>query len=881
MGTHQNQRIMKTLLKPFQRWSFLTIAFCCISQFSWSYAETNNMLKDGSPSQDECPPVWDCPALGANIGDACDDGDYFTFNDEINADCECEGTGSLVYFNCSDEPLTETYCYGNNGDHSWVYVTEVQSEGPTLSISFESGFIEGGYDDITIYDGMDSENEILFTTTDFADGSGPLDLAELVNVTSSSYAIYIVLTSNNSVSCEQGSADYAGGWEWTVSCNADCPELPANFGGWCNDGNPYTFNDQITEDCECEGTSILVWDCPALAANIGDACDDGDPYTEYDAVNVDCICEGTPVEPLECPHWALYINDNEGGETDIYGIIMIAGNAELYFITTVGFHGHMAYNNYDQMLYVLNNTSGNYVQVDPISGSVSEPYILSQEIPSITTAAFAPNGKLLVGSATQNVIYSIDMTDNSVSVFDAYAPINGGDIAFDSTGMLYLASRSGNGFYEVHPDDVLADQLIGTIPSLVTGMAMTESNQLLTSHNGNTELYLHNRDGSSNGVTYPLMLNSDPFIHHNGDLASGSVFVAGCGYIPYCDYLTFYADNNRPGVVGTDLYSVDFTADGNADMTFLTNIPFNGHIAYDPENGFIFIVKSDGSKIRGYDLSTGVSLGELPITDGPTDIVAVVYSPEDGLLYVGSSDSDDIYTIDLGTGAATYLQDAPVEGGDLAIQDGNLYLATRTGSALYEITGGGADLLGSIPPLVNGMARASNSTDLVITNKFSDVFTRIFTGDGSTIETYVATINGEAVMLYDGDMAAGCVPFDYSTTALSTYYASEIGAKTDGATQDGEDDRGPYFNNASTLTSFPNPTKGEAKVEFRIGKTGRTLVEVYDMNGRNVSTLFNQVAQTGQKVRLDFDSSDLPNGVYIIKMTTVNEIITEKFMIAR
>ncbi|NEN25909.1 T9SS type A sorting domain-containing protein, partial [Cryomorpha ignava] len=80
---------------------------------------------------------------------------------------------------------------------------------------------------------------------------------------------------------------------------------------------------------------------------------------------------------------------------------------------------------------------------------------------------------------------------------------------------------------------------------------------------------------------------------------------------------------------------------------------------------------------------------------------------------------------------------------------------------------------------------------------------------------------------------------------------------------------------------FPNPTSGPSQVVFVTAETGRTLVEVYDMSGRNITTLFNQEAQRGHEYRLDFNGAALPNGVYIYRMTTQNETIIEKFMIAK
>src|SRR5690606_30171866 len=45
--------------------------------------------------------VYDCTALQANIGDPCDDGNADTENDVVTEDCECAGT-PIVVFDCPD-----------------------------------------------------------------------------------------------------------------------------------------------------------------------------------------------------------------------------------------------------------------------------------------------------------------------------------------------------------------------------------------------------------------------------------------------------------------------------------------------------------------------------------------------------------------------------------------------------------------------------------------------------------------------------------------------------------------------------------------------------------------------------------------------------------
>ncbi|MCB0579476.1 MAG: hypothetical protein KDD10_09240, partial [Phaeodactylibacter sp.] len=73
----------------------------------------------------------DCPALDANIGDACDDGDPTTTDDVIGSDCNCAGTptachgigdadgdGVCANFDCNDNDPAITTQHGDASDDS-------------------------------------------------------------------------------------------------------------------------------------------------------------------------------------------------------------------------------------------------------------------------------------------------------------------------------------------------------------------------------------------------------------------------------------------------------------------------------------------------------------------------------------------------------------------------------------------------------------------------------------------------------------------------------------------------------------------------------------------------------------------------------------------
>jgi len=85
----------------------------------------------------------------------------------------------------------------------------------------------------------------------------------------------------------------------------------------------------------------------------------------------------------------------------------------------------------------------------------------------------------------------------------------------------------------------------------------------------------------------------------------------------------------------------------------------------------------------------------------------------------------------------------------------------------------------------------------------------------------------------------------------------------------------------ANLTSSPNPTAGQSFVTFSVANEEYTTVEVYDMSGRQITSLFNQVVESGVEYRLEFDGQNLPNGIYIYRLTTGSEVLIEKFMIAK
>ena len=650
------------------------------------------------------------------------------------------------------------------------------------------------------------------------------------------------------------------------------PNNPESFGnnpasaGWTYS---FTFDTARTYNYQCDIhpglmqatiTVVAAFDCPVLGANFGDSCDDGIFDTINDMVNDQCVCIGTSIVPPECKDWMYYLADHSAadGISDIYEVTLGGGYAEMTLIATSNIEVHIAFNNVDNLIYAVSKHENSYRTLVPFLNMWGPTIPLGADYGEITTAVFNADGKLLIGSQDLNAIYSVNVTTNVVSPYDTFSPIYGGDMAFASDGMLFLATRSGNGLYQNYPAPIV-DNLIGSAPSLVTGLAITDLDQLLISARGESSLALYNYNGSPAGVNYNLFLDGIPYTLRDGDLASGWEIRDGCPNVcPEIYFTTFYVDHG-PGINGSNLYTVDFEG-GNANLTYVTNVDFEAQISSDSYNGILHLANADGSFIRFYDINNNVFLGDLPLADDLTKITAVAYNPGDGFLYVADDIANEIYTIDLITGDVTFFANAQVSGGDLVFLFDDIYLATKAGNNLYQINGGVAPtLIGSIPNGVTGMSRVNGTTDFILSNNDADVFTRINRLDASTLTTYNAMLNGSPFTLSYGDMAAGCYLPSDPKPGFSSVEADVN----------------------SEIISYPNPTAGGSNIVFKTAETARTLVEVYDMSGRNVGTLFNAEALQGKTYILDFDGAVLPNGVYIYRLTTQNETIVEKFMIAR
>ena len=70
--------------------------------------------------------------------------------------------------------------------------------------------------------------------------------------------------------------------------------------------------------------------------------------------------------------------------------------------------------------------------------------------------------------------------------------------------------------------------------------------------------------------------------------------------------------------------------------------------------------------------------------------------------------------------------------------------------------------------------------------------------------------------------------------------------------------------------NYPNPFNSSTTISFTLAERSKTKVEVYDMLGRKIQTLANDIIDAGNHA-LEFDRAKLPDGIYTIILTTDTE----------
>jgi len=317
-------------------------------------------------------------------GDSCNDNDVTTDNDIVNADCICIGEDNGFIGGCMDMNACNFNMSATIDDGSCYSIGDACDDGDIFTINDLIGAdcICAG-EAVEIVEGCTIAQACNYNpNANFDDGSCELPGSPCDD--DNANTLFDALNAN----CE--CVGIASGCMDNTACNYD--ELAAFDdgsciypGATCDDGDANTINDILNANCECAGEVIEVLGCISAdacnynaAANtddgscyfVGDPCDDGNVNTSNDVYNANCQCEGVvSVEEMNA-RYSIYpnptngvitITQQEGAAIQLIEVVDITGKRVAIFnpnaSTTTIEIGAFA-----QGLYTLNIRSNNEVK---------------------------------------------------------------------------------------------------------------------------------------------------------------------------------------------------------------------------------------------------------------------------------------------------------------------------------------------------------------------------------------------------------------------------------------------------------------------------------------------------------------------------------------
>lgn len=235
-------------------------------------------------------------------------------------------------------PVNVTLCYDSNESLFWHFTS---SDGSPLRLVFNTGNVEGNFDFIYAYDGVDNTAPELFNSDTAFTGFGAFDLTGLqINTTGPD--LYVEFTSDGSVSCQ--SSDTYTSWDFDVTC-ATCINPEANYlvVDDCENGDQFLIDVDITSFGD--GTSMTISDnmmsTPVQVSELGITTFGPYPFLTDIIITIEndddsnCIINSGPIQQAACPPdndnpcdaIVAVVNDNESCDQVNAGTLLAASDS--------------------------------------------------------------------------------------------------------------------------------------------------------------------------------------------------------------------------------------------------------------------------------------------------------------------------------------------------------------------------------------------------------------------------------------------------------------------------------------------------------------------------------------------------------------------------
>jgi len=388
-------------------------------------------------------------------------------------------------------------------------------------------------------------------------------------------------------------------------------------------------------------------------------------------------------------------------------------------------------------------------------------------------------------------------------------------------------------------------------------------------------------------------------LDHDGDLdltygtSDGTLFYyqnIGSATSPSFQFQPSYFEILRINGNGARASLADFDNDGDFDMM---SGDWLGRLQYFRNDGTQFNPRF--TKTTSTFTSIDVGSYSTPVfvdIDGDNDN-DIVSGALDGMVYcyinngTGFTQNTTIFAgIDVGFLSAPGLADLDADG------DLDLFVGAEEATALVAYRNQGSNVYVLDPSLMTGVSSVRNASpafvdldndgdyDLVLGGSFGQMLCYENTGsalspvwtrnDGIVNGLSVRQNAGPAFADMNGDGLADAIIGEYNGNF--SYYLNQRPTSVD------RNDRFPLT--FQLMQNYPNPFNPNTTIKYQIPSTNRVTLKMFDMLGREVATLVNEVRQPGEYA-VPFDGRELASGVYFYQLNAGEVVNTKRLVLLK
>jgi hypothetical protein len=85
----------------------------------------------------------------------------------------------------------------------------------------------------------------------------------------------------------------------------------------------------------------------------------------------------------------------------------------------------------------------------------------------------------------------------------------------------------------------------------------------------------------------------------------------------------------------------------------------------------------------------------------------------------------------------------------------------------------------------------------------------------------------------------------------------------------------------SLKQNYPNPFNPSTTIKFSVETTDRATLNVYNILGQHVATLFDDVAEAGQYCKVTFDARNLASGMYLYRLQSGQKSDSKRLVVIK